>query len=104
MSDRIEVGILGATGMVGQQLVQLLEDHPWFRLTWLAASDKSIARLYRDACNWRLPGPMPETAGNLLVHSTDPAAAPNIVFSALHSAAAQDVEKEFARCGHKGTR
>lgn len=100
MSDRIEVGILGATGIVGQQLVKLLEGHPWFRLTWLAASVKSIGRLYRDACNWRIPGPMPETAGNLLVHSTDPAAAPKIVFSAMHSAAAQDVEQEFARCGH----
>lgn len=100
MSDKIEVGILGATGMVGQQLVKLLEDHPWFRLTWLAASDKSEGRLYGDACSWRLPDPMPATAQTLPIHSTDAANAPKIVFSALHAAVAEHAEKEFARCGH----
>jgi len=54
MSKKIEVGVLGATGMVGQQFVRLLEAHPWFRLTWIAASDRSAGKKYSDATRWRL--------------------------------------------------
>ena len=56
MNERIPVGILGATGMVGQEFVSFLEDHPWFDLTWLGASDRSAGKQYRDATTWRLGG------------------------------------------------
>ena len=56
--QRIDVGVLGATGMVGQQFALQLAGHPWFSLTWLAASERSEGRRYRDAAPWRLPTPM----------------------------------------------
>ena len=63
----IPVGILGATGMVGQQFVALLADHPWFRVTWLGASQRSERKAYRDAAAWRLPSPLPEDVAKLVV-------------------------------------
>src|SRR5215510_5938075 len=69
--DRIPVGILGATGAVGQRFAQLLADHPWFEVTDVAASDRSAGRPYREACTWRLAGaPAPEI-GELVVSSID---------------------------------
>ena len=64
---KLEVGILGATGMVGQRLVSLLENHPWFELTWLAASERSAGKKYSEACNWRLREPLPERVRGLPV-------------------------------------
>ena len=58
-NDRIPVGILGATGMVGQEFVSFLRDHPWFDLTWLGASDRSAGKPYREATSWRLGGIVP---------------------------------------------
>src|SRR3989304_180056 len=60
MGKRIEVGVLGATGMVGQQFIQALAGHPWFELTWLAASERSLGKTYAGAAPWRLETPIPE--------------------------------------------
>ena len=65
MQTRIEVGILGATGMVGQHFIKFLQDHPWFDLTWLGASDRSAGKKYRDATTWHLDGAMPEAVADL---------------------------------------
>lgn len=98
--QKMEVGILGATGMVGQRFVSLLEGHPWFKVSWLAASDKSAGKPYSEACRWRLRKPMPESARSLMVHECRPGEAPRLVFSSLDSKVAGEVEKEFARAGH----
>ena len=97
---KLEVGILGATGMVGQRLVSLLENHPWFELTWLAASERSAGKKYSEACNWRLREPLPEEVRGLPVEECRPGRAPQLLFSSLDSSVAGDVEKDFARAGH----
>ncbi len=97
---KIEVGILGATGMVGQRFVSLLEHHPWFEIKWLAASERSAGKTYRQACNWRLRDSMPQSAWELPVHECKPGAAPHLVFSSLDSKVAGQVEQEFAQAGH----
>ena len=97
---KLEVGILGATGMVGQRLVSLLENHPWFELTWLAASERSAGKKYSEACNWRLREPLPEGFRGLPVEECRPGRAPQLLFSSLDSSVAGDVEKDFARAGH----
>jgi aspartate-semialdehyde dehydrogenase len=97
---KLEVGILGATGMVGQRFVSLLEHHPWFEVAWLAASERSAGRNYAEACNWRLREPMPKAARELSVHECKPVHAPQLVFSSLDSKVAGEVEKEFAHAGH----
>lgn len=97
---RIEVGVLGATGMVGQQLVRLLEHHPWFELKWVAASERSAGRTYGEATAWRFSWPMPAAARDLEVDECRPGSGPRLVFSGLDARAAQEIEPEFARCGH----
>lgn len=100
MADgRIDVGVLGATGMVGQRLVERLNRHPWFRLAWLAASDRTAGRRYREV-PWRIAGTQPDGASNLVVESCTPGAAPQLVFSALDAEAAGEIEPAFARAGH----
>ena len=94
------VGILGATGMVGQRFVSLLEHHPWFEAKWLAASDRSAGKKYGEACHWRLRSPMPASARELEVHECAPGNAPSLIFSSLDSKVAGEIEKEFARAGH----
>lgn len=96
---RIEVGLLGATGAVGQHFVRLLAGHPWFRLTWVAASDRSAGRRYGEL-PWRLAAPLPDEIAALPVRSLDAASAPELVFSALDASVAGDCEEEFARRGH----
>jgi aspartate-semialdehyde dehydrogenase len=93
------VAILGATGAVGQTFVRLLSDHPWFTVAEVAASDRSAGKSYRDATHW-LEGPLPAEVAELTVQLCDPASirAP-IVFSALDSSAAGEVEPAFARSG-----
>ena len=98
--ERIEVGILGATGMVGQQFVRLLADHPWFRPSWLAASERSEGRAYAEASAWRLSAPIPESVRALRVEPCTPGKGPRLVFSALDAAAANDLEPAFAAAGH----
>ena len=100
MSEKIEVGVLGATGMVGQQFVSRLERHPWFQVTWLAASERSEGKAYAAAAPWRLASPMPEACRDLKVDGCVPGRGPKIVFSALDAAAADTLEQEFAAAGH----
>ncbi len=97
---KIEVGVLGATGMVGQQLVRLLENHPWFDLKWVAASERSSGRSYSEAATWRLATAMPEAARPLQVDDCKPGRGPRLVFSGLDARAAAEIEPEFAKCGH----
>lgn len=96
----IDVGILGATGMVGQQFIALLVDHPWFRVTWLGGSSRSEGKKYEGASSWRLAVPLPETVARLTVEACTPGRAPKLVFSALDAAAANDIEPAFAAAGH----
>lgn len=100
MAELMDVGILGATGMVGQQFIRLLDGHPWFRASWLAASERSEGRLYSEAATWRLGGPVPAPAGNQRVEACTPGRGPRLVFSALDAAAAADIEPAFAAAGH----
>lgn len=96
----MDVGVLGATGMVGQQFVRLLEGHPWFRAAWLAASERSEGRRYADAAAWRLASPLPDSAASRTVDACVPGRGPRLVFSALDAAAAHDIEPAFAAAGH----
>ena len=98
--QRLEVGILGATGTVGQRFVQLLENHPWFELRWLAASDRSAGKRYREACSWQLEGPPPADAADRIVEECVPGKGPKLVFSSMASNLAGDIEREFAAAGH----
>lgn len=100
MGGKIEVGILGATGMVGQQFVEFLQGHPWFEVKWLGASDRSAGKKYRDATGWRLDGAVPESAAALTVEECKLGGAPRVVFSALDASVATEIEGEFAAAGH----
>lgn len=100
MEKKIEVGILGATGMVGQQFIEFLQGHPWFEVKWLGASDRSAGKKYKDATPWRLAGSMPESSAELIVEECKPGAGPRLMFSALDAAAAKGIELEFAAAGH----
>jgi aspartate-semialdehyde dehydrogenase len=93
-------GVLGATGMVGQRLVKLLADHPWFELTAVAASERSSGKTYADAARWHLEGPVPERARGLVVKDLEPTLDCDFVFSALDSSVAGEAEERFARCGY----
>src|SRR6266478_7318944 len=99
---RIPVAVLGATGMVGQRFIELLQGHPWFELVALAASEKHGGRSYAQVTPWRLPGSeMPTVAAALPVMACRPEALPaaKIVFSALPAEIAGDIEADFARAG-----
>lgn len=100
MRSKLPVGILGATGSVGQRLVQLLANHPWFELTSLCASDKSQGKCYKDVVNWTLSTPIPEGIGKLVVQACEPNISCKIVFSALSSSVAETLEKAFANAGY----
>ena len=97
----INVGVLGATGAVGQRFVELLADHPWFNLTTLAASERSANKPYEKVVNWRLDTPFPEKIAKLKVTPTSPKSMKDVdlVFSALPAEIATDVESEFAAAG-----
>jgi aspartate-semialdehyde dehydrogenase len=95
----IDVGILGATGMVGQQFIALLAKHPWFRVKWVGASQRSEGKDYRDACAWRLPAPLPDRTAALRVDAAVPDRAPQLVFSGLDSSVAGEIEQAFAQSG-----
>src|SRR4029450_7041780 len=96
----IDVGILGATGMVGQQFIALLAKHPWFRVAWLGASERSAGKAYRDAAAWRLPSPLPDEVARMSVDAATPGRAPKLVFSGLDSSVAGEIEGAFAQSGH----
>ena len=97
----VSVGVLGATGAVGQRFVQLLADHPYFDLTVLTASGRSAGKKYRDAVNWRLDVPLPESAGDIIVAETKTECLKNadIVFSALPADLATTIETDCAKAG-----
>ncbi|TFH41001.1 MAG: aspartate-semialdehyde dehydrogenase, partial [ANME-2 cluster archaeon] len=100
MAETIKVGVLGATGAVGQRFVEALHDHPWFEISALAASERSAGKKYKDAANWRLESQMPEEAANLEVVPIDTKFVDaDIVFSALPADIAKKVESDFAKAG-----
>ena len=100
MQTRIEVGILGATGMVGQHFIKFLQGNPWFDLKWLGASERSTAKKYRDAMTWNLTGGVPATVADLAVEECKPGNAPRLVFSAMDAGVATEIERAFAAAGH----
>jgi len=99
MSSKLPVGILGATGVVGQRFIQMLEHHPWFEVAWLAASDRSEGRPYAEAARWKLKTPIPARVANMVVSPATPTDAPKIVFAALDAAIARELEPQFAAAG-----
>jgi aspartate-semialdehyde dehydrogenase len=99
MQTKHSIGILGATGMVGQRFIQLLENHPWFQITWLAASDRSSGKKYGDAAKWRLDTPCPERIAKMTISTPDPAGSPKIIFAALDTDVARELEPKFAAAG-----
>jgi aspartate-semialdehyde dehydrogenase len=99
MKNKYPIGILGATGMVGQRFIQLLERHPWFEVAWLAASDRSSGKKYGDAAKWRLDTPLPERIANITVAPAEAAGAPKIIFAALDAGIARELEPRFADAG-----
>ena len=99
MKRKIPVGILGATGVVGQRFIQMLEHHPWFEVAWLAASDRSEGKLYSDAARWRLKTPIPSAAAGMAVSPATPEGAPKIIFAALDASIAAELEPRFAEAG-----
>ena len=99
MTKQIEVGVLGATGMVGQQFVRELNGHPWFKLNWLGASERSVGKTYREAAPWRLPGSIPDNMAGRKVEESAPKGAPGLVFSGVDAAVAGEIESAFAQSG-----
>ncbi len=97
--QKIPVGILGATGVVGQRFIQLLASHPWFEVAWLAASDRSAGQAYGDAVRWRLKTAIPERVLEMPVSNAAPQGAPRVIFAALDAAIARDLEPQFAAAG-----
>ena len=98
--NKIRVGILGATGMVGQHFVQLLQSHPWFEITALAASDRSEGRAYGQACRWVISPQMPSAVRKMMLEVCEPGLECDLVFSALPSDVAGPVEEQFAAAGY----
>jgi aspartate-semialdehyde dehydrogenase len=96
----IPVGVLGATGAVGQQFIALLANHPWFTVEWLGASQRSEGKAYRDATAWRLAEKLPDAVAGRVVESAAPGNAPRLVFSGLDASVAGEIEGAFAKAGH----
>ena len=99
MSTKLSVGILGATGIVGQRFIQMLENHPWFEVSWLAASDRSEGRTYAEAARWRLKTAIPARIAKMTVAPAKPEGAPKIIFAALDASIARELEPQFAAAG-----
>ena len=99
MSNKLPVGILGATGIVGQRFIQMLEHHPWFEVAWLAASDRSEGRPYAEAARWRLKTAIPANVAKMTVAPAKPEGAPKIIFAALDASIARELEPQFAEAG-----
>jgi aspartate-semialdehyde dehydrogenase len=97
---KVSVGVLGATGIVGQRFLQMLEKHPWFEVNWVAASERSEGRAYAEAVRWRMKTPIPARDAALPVSPAQPQGAPKIIFAALDAAIAAELEPRFAAAGH----
>ncbi|MCI0515369.1 aspartate-semialdehyde dehydrogenase [candidate division KSB1 bacterium] len=100
LERKLKVGILGATGAVGQKFVQLLENHPWFEVTALAASARSSGRKYAEIVQWTASTPLPDAIGNLTVQPAMPSLDCDFVFSGLDAAVAGEIETAFANAGY----
>jgi aspartate-semialdehyde dehydrogenase len=85
--------------MVGQRYIQLLENHPWFEIAWLAASDRSSGKKYGEAAKWRLDTPLPRRIAEMTVSPAEPAGAPKIIFASVDAAIAREMEPAFANAG-----
>jgi aspartate-semialdehyde dehydrogenase len=99
MVNKLSVGILGATGIVGQRFIQMLERHPWFEVAWLAASDRSEGRSYAEAARWRLKTAIPSNVAAMTLSPARPDGAPKIIFAALDASIARELEPQFAAAG-----
>src|SRR5580698_8649478 len=101
--ERRRVGILGATGMVGQRFIQLLSNHPWFEIAWLAASDRSAGKTYAEACKWKLDTPLPARIAAMTLQPNVPEGSavelPKVIFAALDADIARELEPKFAAAG-----
>jgi aspartate-semialdehyde dehydrogenase len=97
--QKMPVGILGATGVVGQRFIQLLEGHPWFEVAWLAASDRSAGQAYGDAVRWRLKTAIPANIREMPISPAGPEGAPRVIFAALDAGIARELEPKFAEAG-----
>ncbi|MFC1477234.1 aspartate-semialdehyde dehydrogenase [candidate division KSB1 bacterium] len=97
---KIDVGILGATGIVGQRLILMLKEHPWFRLAALTASEDSAGKPFEEACHWKLPVPMPGSVRTMPVLESEPDVGCRLVFSAVSGSAAPEIERRFAEHGY----
>jgi aspartate-semialdehyde dehydrogenase len=97
----MKVGILGATGAVGQKFIRLLQNHPWFEITALGASERSAGKKYKDASNWIEDVHLPESIAGMTVSLCSPDEMTNVdfVFSGLDSGVAFEIEGAFARAG-----
>ncbi len=100
MTKKLQVGILGATGIVGQRFIQLLEDHPQFEITALAASDRSQGKIFQEACTWRLAGEMPAFVKSMVVAAPQPPLNCQLIFSSLPGDIARESEGSFANAGY----
>ncbi|KDE60297.1 aspartate-semialdehyde dehydrogenase [Halostagnicola sp. A56] len=99
----VRVGVLGATGAVGQRLIQLLDPHPSFEIAALTASDSSAGRSYRDAAKWRVDSPIPTDVADMTVQATEPSSVPDdvdLLFSSLPSSVGAEVEPDFCNAGY----
>jgi aspartate-semialdehyde dehydrogenase len=100
IANKIKVGVLGATGAVGQRFIQLLDGHPWFEITALCASERSAGKRYGDIARWNLRGDMPAAVRHMVVQECEPGPDCQIVFSALPSETAGEIEAAFAAAGY----
>ncbi len=100
MDNKIPVGVLAATGAVGQRFVQLLENHPWFKVVAVTGSERTVGRSYGEGVNWVIPGDPPTGVRNLIVQESSPTLDVPVVFSALPTSKAKVLEPKFAEAGH----
>lgn len=98
--DKIPVGILGATGCVGQKLIQMLDQHPWFTITAVCASERSIGKPYGEAVNWLMPTPLPESIAQMPIQLCQAPLPCSLLFSALDANVAGEIETYFATKGY----
>ncbi|MFA7288090.1 MAG: aspartate-semialdehyde dehydrogenase [Melioribacteraceae bacterium] len=98
--NKITVGILGATGSVGQRFIELLSNHPYFEVAELGASGRSAGKKYSEAVNWIMQTPLPTEYGNLVVKECIPNFNSKIIFSGLDASVAGEIETQFAESGY----
>lgn len=100
MERKYKVGILGATGAVGQKFVEILSGHPWFEVTALVASERSAGKPYREAANWIGSRPIPAEVADMQVVDAVPGIDCDFVFSGLDASVAGELERDFAQAGY----